>query len=275
VTETPSADTVPAKKAASKSAPKSAGLSSMLLADLKSMAAGLGVAGAGSMKKAQLVDAIKATQSGAPAKASVGAPASGARSTVPASLTRVESAAEDAIDFLERGRSAKARQALEALRRLAHGQAATDLAKAGVARAKVRALQRRADRAASLSARGAAELEVSLAANAVSQLMPGLYASYRDPVPPTVLKLDYLDRELQLRSRAGQPSAVSARVRDLTATWTKLRPAVVRAGGRKVALDYDGHVRALRTDTAPAAVQRQAAIGLELVDRLEDVFRGR
>jgi transcription termination factor Rho len=45
VTETPSADTVPAKKAAS----KSAGLSSMLLADLKSMAAGLGVAGAGAM----------------------------------------------------------------------------------------------------------------------------------------------------------------------------------------------------------------------------------
>ncbi len=212
---------------------------------------------------------------GAPAKASVGARATGARATVPASLTRVESAAEDAIDFLERGRSAKARQALEALRRLAHGQAATDLAKAGVARAKVRALQRRADRAASLSARGAAELEVSLAANAVSQLMPGLYASYRDPVPPTVLKLDYLDRELQLRSRAGQPSAVSARVRDLTATWTKLRPAVVRAGGRKAALDYDGHVRALRTNTAPAAVQRQAAIGLELVDRLEDVFRGR
>ena len=36
----------------------------MLLADLKSMAAGLAVPGAGSMKKAQLVDAIKAAQSG-------------------------------------------------------------------------------------------------------------------------------------------------------------------------------------------------------------------
>ncbi|GAA1938827.1 transcription termination factor Rho [Nocardioides hwasunensis] len=58
MTETPSK---PAKKAA-----KSGGLSSMLLADLKSMAAGLGVAGAGSMKKAQLVEAIKAVQSGAP-----------------------------------------------------------------------------------------------------------------------------------------------------------------------------------------------------------------
>jgi transcription termination factor Rho len=57
VTETPSK---PAKKATA----RSAGLSSMLLADLKSMAVGLGISGAGSMKKAQLVDAIKATQSG-------------------------------------------------------------------------------------------------------------------------------------------------------------------------------------------------------------------
>ncbi|PKH42708.1 transcription termination factor Rho [Nocardioides alpinus] len=74
MTETPTAapsdapEKTAEKKPARKAAAKSAGLNSMLLADLKSMAAGLGVAGAGSMKKAQLVDAIKATQSGAPAK---------------------------------------------------------------------------------------------------------------------------------------------------------------------------------------------------------------
>ena len=49
-------DTAPAAKK------RSGGLNSMLIADLKSMAAGLGVAGAGSMKKAQLVEAIKAAQ---------------------------------------------------------------------------------------------------------------------------------------------------------------------------------------------------------------------
>jgi transcription termination factor Rho len=37
----------------------------MLIADLKSMAGGMGVSGAGSMKKAQLVEAIKAAQAGA------------------------------------------------------------------------------------------------------------------------------------------------------------------------------------------------------------------
>ena len=55
MTETPSVETAAAKKPAK----KAGGLNSMLLADLKSMAAGLGIAGAGSMKKAQLVDAIK------------------------------------------------------------------------------------------------------------------------------------------------------------------------------------------------------------------------
>lgn len=55
------------------------GLNSMLLADLKSMAAGLGISGAGSMKKAQLVEAIKAHQSGAHA----GGQDTGSRSAEP------------------------------------------------------------------------------------------------------------------------------------------------------------------------------------------------
>ena len=61
------------------SAPKKrgGGLSTMLLADLKAMAGGLGIAGAGSMKKAQLVEAIKAAQ--AVAGQSGGAPARGAQ----------------------------------------------------------------------------------------------------------------------------------------------------------------------------------------------------
>ncbi|MFZ2013153.1 MAG: Rho termination factor N-terminal domain-containing protein, partial [Nocardioides sp.] len=59
---------------------KSGGLNSMLLADLKSMAGGLGIRGAGSMKKAQLVDAIKAAQSGGQAGGRSGGPADRGRS---------------------------------------------------------------------------------------------------------------------------------------------------------------------------------------------------
>jgi transcription termination factor Rho len=42
------------------------GLNSLLLADLKAMAGGMGITGSGSMKKAQLVEAIKAARAGAP-----------------------------------------------------------------------------------------------------------------------------------------------------------------------------------------------------------------
>nr|WP_028655615.1 transcription termination factor Rho [Nocardioides sp. J54] len=58
--EAPGGDDAPAK------APRkrAGGLNSMLLADLKAMAGGMGIKGAGSMKKAALVDAIKAAQAG-------------------------------------------------------------------------------------------------------------------------------------------------------------------------------------------------------------------
>jgi transcription termination factor Rho len=57
IESTPAAENGTAKK-------RAGGLNSMLIADLKSMAGGLGVSGAGAMKKAQLVEAIKAAQSG-------------------------------------------------------------------------------------------------------------------------------------------------------------------------------------------------------------------
>ena len=112
VTETPSA---PAENAAAKPAKKSGGLSSMLLADLKSMAAGLGIAGAGSMKKAQLVDAIRANQSG-------GAPAQPAKQTQPEQPAQQQeqpqqksaepaAAAEPAPQTTVRTRTRKQRQA--------------------------------------------------------------------------------------------------------------------------------------------------------------------
>src|SRR5215203_4586580 len=59
-----SAERVAARPAVGATAPKkrSGGLNTMLLADLKAMAGGMGIAGAGSMKKADLVSAIKAAQ---------------------------------------------------------------------------------------------------------------------------------------------------------------------------------------------------------------------
>ncbi len=65
MTETIDSSTAAPESGATAPKKRGGGLSSMLIADLKSMAAGMGIPGAGSMKKAQLVEAIKAAQGGA------------------------------------------------------------------------------------------------------------------------------------------------------------------------------------------------------------------
>ena len=66
MTDTPDS---PAEASAPAPKKRAGGLNSMLLADLKAMAGGMGIAGAGSMKKAQIVEAIKSAQASGPATA--------------------------------------------------------------------------------------------------------------------------------------------------------------------------------------------------------------
>jgi hypothetical protein len=207
--------------------------------------------------------------------AQTGTTARTATKRVPRSLGTVESGAEDAIDFAHEGDRPKVVTAIRALRRAADGKAATDLRKAQVPEDRIAALQDRARLVAAI-ARRAQLLRVSLAANQVSALMPEFYARYADPVPPAVLKLDYLDREAQLRSQAGDRATVRAAVRDLSSTWAGLRQDVIDARGRKVAASYSRHAAAMRrlsSGSNQASLQREAVTGLELVDRLEGVFR--
>lgn len=198
-----------------------------------------------------------------------------ATSTVPKSLMRTETAAEDVIGFLEKGQPAKSRSEARIMRQLAHGTAADALRTSGVPPATIVALQQRVDRVARLSASGAPALRVSLAANAVSKMMPALYGRYLDPVPSAVLKLDYLDREIQLRAQAGQTAKVKAAAAELARTWQQLRPQVVKAGGAKVAAAYDRHVTALQRGATTTAVSKQALHGLDIVDQIEGVFLGK
>lgn len=221
--------------------------------------------------------AVAASQS-TPAKTTKAAKATrvaAASSTVPKPLTRAETAAEDVIGFLEKGQPAKSQAETRILRRLAHGQAASVLRQAGVPEARINALQQRADRTAKLSMAGSPPMRVSLAANSVSQLMPGFYARYQDPVPASVLKLDYLEREVHLRSQTGEKAKVRQTVRQLDATWRQVRPQLIQAGGTQVAQAYDQHVSALKGGSTATATQNQAVQGLDLVDKMEGVFLGK
>jgi hypothetical protein len=199
------------------------------------------------------------------------------RQAVPASLGTVESGAEDTIDLARRGDRAAVVKTSRKLREAARGAAAADLRAAAVPADRIAALQDRARLVAALAPR-AELLRVSLAANQVSALMPEFYARYADPVPPAVLKLDYLDREAQLRSLAGDRSSVRGAVRELSSTWATLRSQVIDAGGEKVAASFTRHVRAMQRlvrTSAQAPLQKEAVAGLELVDQLEDAFRQR
>lgn len=218
--------------------------------------------------------AIAAAQT-APAQPPPLVQAAASKSTVPKALTRAETAAEDVIGFLEKGQPAKSKAEARILRDLAHGRAAAELRRAGVSQGQIGAFQQRADRTARLSLGGAQALQVSQAANSVSQLMPAFYGRYQDPVPATVLKLDYLDRQVQLDSQAAHKGRLRATVRRLDSTWQQLRPQLVKAGGTKVAAQYDRHVIALKRGGTATAIQKQAVHGLDLVDKMEGVFLGK
>ncbi|MEA2273106.1 MAG: hypothetical protein QOI98_1814 [Solirubrobacteraceae bacterium] len=224
---------------------------------------------------------VVAASRGAPAQTptptvvKVTAAAKTSTSTVPKPLTRAETAAEDVIGFLEKGQPAKSKAEALVLRNLAHGQAADALRQAGVPSTQIKLFQQRADRTAWRSLTNAQALQTSLAANSVSQLMPGFYARYQDPVPAAVLKLDYLDREVHLRSQAGQQEQLSAAVRQLESTWQQVRPQLVKAGGTTEATAYDAHIKALQRGGTTAAIQKQAVTGLDIVDKMEGVFLGK
>jgi hypothetical protein len=197
------------------------------------------------------------------------------KQAVPGSLEETESAAEDIIDYANAGKRAKVAATARDLVEVTKGEAATTLKKAGVPADRIAVLQDRA-RSVEDQTKNGDPLKISLAANQVSALMPEFYARYSDPVPPDVLELDYLDREAQLRSRAGDEAKVKTAVAGLAATWSMLQSSVIKAGGGKAARDFTRHVAAMRRlaqGSDASAIQKEAGNGLELVDVLEGVYR--
>jgi hypothetical protein len=201
------------------------------------------------------------------------APQARARPPVPASLTALESNAEDLVDVALAHDRAGVTSKASALAASAGGATAATLQAAGTSKVDVVALKSLVTRVARLS-RAGSYTSVALAANAVSGRVSELYVHFADPVPVAVRRLDYLDREAQLRSLAGQRKAVPPAVARLAATWAPLRHSVVGHGGATVAAAYARHVAAMqRQAKAPgSAFRREAVNGLNIVDELENVF---
>jgi len=199
--------------------------------------------------------------------------AAAAKPPLPAVLVDTESSAEDIVDFALAGDRGQVVSTAARLKASADGPAAAALVRSGVPRATVAQLALRANRVARIS-HGASFVSVALAANAVSGLMPVLYGRFANRVPASILALDYFDREAELRSLAHHRADVTRAVDQLAQTWTHVRPKVIGAGGAAEAAAFGRHVAAMRRldPNAEKPVQAEAARGLELVDRLEDVF---
>lgn len=203
----------------------------------------------------------------------VAAPRAGTRPPVPASLIALESTAEDIVDVALAHDRARVVGMAGTLSSRAGSAAANALEGAGAAPADVTALRARVAAVARLSHTGPFT-SIALAANAVSGVVAGLYAHFSDPVPVAVRQLDYLDREAQLRSLAGEGKAVPPVVAHLAATWKPLRHTVVNHGGQTVAAAYGRHVAAMGrlARASNGAFRSEAVNGLNIVDELETVF---
>jgi len=221
-------------------------------------AAALGVAGCGGgSPEAEHAEAAEESSGGA----------------VPQALADTESGAEDLIAFALAGDRRAVVSSAGRLVKEVDGTTTRVLSRASVRAATVAELERRTARLSRVS-RARSFVDVALAANAVSQLMPRLYERFESPVPSEILGLDYLDREAQFRSLARQPTKVAAAVKSLAATWARVRPKVVSAGGTDEARAYQAHVDRMARLAPSAAhqIEAEARSGLEVVDRLERVF---
>jgi len=195
------------------------------------------------------------------------------KAPAPAILTQTESRAEDLVDLALAGdRNGVIGEAMR-LDRETNSSSTATLTTLGVPRATVARLRQRASHVYRVARRGSF-VEILLAANAVSQLMPALYGHFDVRVPTPILALDYLDREAEFRSLARQPEKVVSAVKAIEQAWARVRPKVIAAGGVSEAAAYETHVaRMKRLERSEGQRLRAEAVhGLELVDALERVF---
>ena len=220
-----------------------------------------------------LLLALLVAASIASAARAAAAPEAVARPPVPASLTGLESSAEDLVDVALAHDRTRVVATAATLSSSAGSATARALLAAGVTPSALSALRVRVAVVARLSHTGP-YTSIALAANAVSAVVVTLYARFADPVPVAVRRLDYLDREAQLRSLAGQRKAVAPVVAQLTATWRPLQGAVVGHGGQRsppptgVTSRRCAGSRSRRE--ARSAARRSTASNI--VDELETVF---
>ena len=131
----------------------------------------------------------------------------------------------------------------------------------------------RADTAALEKAVGARDRQAALlASNKATFDAANLSASFDNPVPVAVTKLDYYGRQVQVQAAAGDAAALKQTAAEVRSTWDGVRPQVVSNGGAAEAKKFNGLVARLQQANTPDQYGRLATPILDQVDHLEKVF---
>ena len=110
-------------------------------------------------------------------------------------------------------------------------------------------------------------------ANRVTLTAANMTVPFHPAVPPEVIRLDYLGRELEIWAEAKDASKLHTTAADLTRTWESVRPAVESRGATALSKEFTDLVTRVRSARSPNEFRRLASRVLEAVDRLESVFR--
>ena len=199
------------------------------------------------------------------------------RRSVPRSLSRAESAAEDTIDLILAGKRDQAVRSAGTLDKLAHGDLEEDL-QGTASKEELGEFQARAAEVARIAPAGE-PIAVALAANRAFELVARFFGRYQSDVPGSVMFLDYLDFEAKLRALAHEIDPVRATVDQLSKTWSELAkgfPSGEKATAARTR--FEAHVAAMATLVAAGTdfegMAKEAQHGLDLVDELEAVYKG-
>jgi hypothetical protein len=194
---------------------------------------------------------------------------------VPKPALDFEAKAEDAYDTALKGDVAGVRAAAASLGDL-WKKLRKIVQRDRLSSATIRALDKAVARFSSLSATSTDRVQLARAANAISDPMDDVFELYHPKVPPTLISLDFLGREIVLDCKESALQPAASHLKALEPEWAGLRPKVVKAGGSTQATNLDDALAAARKAIGSqdfAELEKRAQAVLDLVDSMEHDLR--
>lgn len=194
---------------------------------------------------------------------------------IPQGVLDFEAAAEDAYDVALQGDVAALRKAAASIRDR-WKKLRSAVVRDGLQDASARALDKSVAHLESLSRTTDDKVRLARAANALSDTMDDVFTLYRPKVPPEILSLDFLGRELVLDAMSSDARAAARDLATLQKEWAGLRPKVLKAGGSKQAADLDRLLTSVKEAISRQdwpELRNQSEAELELVDSMEKDLR--